>query len=348
MELTYLDYLFLGLFSTKESRKLSSVYHIMTGKRTISVLLQSIRLDLSPYFSLFPKLKFDFFEQRIDQLVSNGLLTSNLFLSSEGERKCEIYFQKHFSPSNKARLKYQTVLGPFKKRSLFLTQVASQIAHANNKYAPIQPRISEQLWLKNFLLDYQLHRNPQLLGKEWIGIIAQAKIKKPEIFVSQFEGFGQTRLTNSQLGKKYELDTVEIFVTLDHEWLRIIETAIEHKGDYPLLYAIINDLTETIGLSSESASESYRMWQSGFTIEQICQERSLKISTINDHFTEIALIDGDFPYESFLSQEQMRYIDDQLDKGPIDYRKIQEQFPGITFFESRLMQVKGETSYVRK
>lgn len=351
MDLTYLDYLFLDLFSTEEARKINSLFHIITGKRTVSVLLQAMRMDLEPYFSLFPKLQMSIFEENIKQFINVGFLTSEFLLTEGGKNTRDNYFQSHTYPNKRNRIKYHAILSLFKARNLFLTQVVSERIHNNKNYFPLQPRLSEQWWLKKFLKEHHMNTNEncQKLGQEWMNLIIDGKIVNPEMFVDQFEGHDKTKLTNGQIGSKHGMDEVQVYVQLQQDWIQLIETIEMYGSRYPLLASLLNELTRDGGLCSESAKETYQLWVSGLTSEQIAEKRLLKISTINDHLTEMAILYEEFPFEKFLTQPQIEYVNNLVAAGNIiDYSDIQEKFPGIPFFLSRLMQVKGETSHERK
>lgn len=351
MELTYLDYLFLDLFSTEESRKVNSVFHIISGKRTVSVLMQAMRMDLEPYFALFPKLQLSFFEERIKLLINLELLDSSYQLTAKGEQKKTTYFITHTKPDKKERMKYQAILSLFQARSLFLTQILSERAHSNKRYYPIQPRLLEQRWLKNFLKEQDLTaiNRAREFGEEWLRILAEPELKNPDIFVEQIEGYHKSKLTTIQISAKYESDVTEIYVKLQEDWIQILVVIQDKTETYPILSAILDELIKGAGLCSESARETYRVWAAGLSIEQIVERRRLKESTINDHLTEMAILYETFPYGDFLNEAQLAYIDSKIDLGEvIDYNAIQQQFPGISFFHSRLMQVRGEVLHGRK
>lgn len=351
MELTYLDYLFLDLFSTEESRKINSLFHILSGKRTISVLMQAMRMDLEAYYAYFPKLKQSFFEERIKLMIQLGLLNADYRLSAEGSQKKSRYFTKHVRPDLKEQLKYQSILTLYKMRCLFLTQVLSERVHESKKYYPIQPRLFEQRWLKTFLVNYDLNSisKSQILGEEWLRILAEPEIENSEIFVAQFEGYHKTKQTNKQIGDEYNRDPVEVYVQLQRDWIQLLIVVNEKPQEYPLLSTILAELKRDAGLCSESTQETYRMWSEGLSLEQVANRRRLKQSTINDHLTEMAILYETFPYEEFLSEEQMAYVEAEILAGnSVDYNEIQQAFPDVSFFQSRLMQVKGEVHNDRK
>lgn len=348
MELTYLDYLFLDLFSTEESRKMNSVFHIISGKRTVSVLMQAMRMDLEPYFALFPKLKLPFFEERIKILIDLDFLDNNYQVTANGVQKKTAYFITHTRPDKKERLKYQAILSLFKARSLFLTQVLSERAHSNKKYYPIQPRLLEQRWLKFFLKDHDLATTNRLreFGKEWLRILSEPEIGDPTIFVEQIEGYHKSKLTNNQISDKYGNDATEVYVKLQQDWIQFLVVIQDKTETYPILAALLDELIKGAGLCSESARETYRVWAEGHSIEQISDIRRLKQSTINDHLTEMAILYTAFPYGDFLNEAQLAYVNSEIAEGKtLDYNAIQQKFPEIPFFQSRLMQVRGEVRH---
>ena len=83
----------------------------------------------------------------------------------------------------------------------------------------------------------------------------------------------------------------------------------------------------------------------GHGMAEIISMRGLKQSTIQDHFAEIALIYPEFPTQRFLDKEKMQYLQQLVEqKVRVDYREIQKIFPEITFFESRLIQIRSEVA----
>lgn len=351
MELTYIDYLFLDLFSIDESRKPNTLYHVLNGKRTVSVLLQTMKMDLTAFFHLFPKLSLADFESRIEEFQKRKLVTENYCLSQKGLEIKKNFFRTHRRVIEKQRLKYATVLPQFITRTLFLTQVLSELRYKNKNYLPIQARASEQWWLKSFLDKNSLGKNEigKRFGLEWLEIISKTQIKQPTLFLEQLEGHDKSRKTWRQIAIDNQLDEVELYVSFQEDWLKII-TCIEDNGSsFPIFVAVLKDLTKEAGLCSVSAQETYQRWVQGQSVSDIVRERRLKLSTINDHFTEIALFYRDFPFEQFLTVEQIQFVEHRPSPNSnLTHEMIKERFPDIPFFQSRLMQVKGDSIKWRK
>lgn len=351
MELTYIDYLFLDLFSIDESRKPNTLYHVLNGKRTVSVLLQTMKMDLTAFFHLFPKLTLTDFESHIKEFQKRKLVTENYCLTQKGLEAKRIFFRTHRQVVEKQRLKYARVLPQFISRTLFLTQVLSELRYQNKNYLPIQARASEQLWIKSFLDKNRLRKDEigKQFGIEWLEIIKKSQIKQPPLFLEQLEGHDKSRKTWRQIAIDNHLDEIELYVYFQEDWLKIITCIEENELFFPLFTAILKELTHKAGLCSTSAQETYQLWVQGRSALDIVRERRLKPSTINDHFTEIALFYRDFPFEQFLTVEQIQFVEHRPSPNSnLTHEMIKEHFPDIPFFQSRLMQVKGDSIKWRK
>lgn len=185
----------------------------------------------------------------------------------------------------------------------------------------------------------------QRFGEELLRILAEPVIRNPAIFVEQIEGNHKSKQTNNQISDKYDCDAVEVYVQLQEMWIQLLVIVQNKQQAYPIFSEIMEELFNNAGLCSESAQETYRIWAGGLAIEQIANSRQLKPSTINDHLTEMAILYEAFPYEQFLNEAQLAYTDAKISAGEtIDYNEIQREFPDVSFFQSRLMQVKGEVN----
>lgn len=348
MKLTYLEYLFLDIFSTIEPRKINSLYHILTGKRTISVMLQTLRYRLTAYFAVFPKLNLTNFQERIFYFLKLGLLLEvedNYLLTEKGKKTLEDFFLTHIRNENIYQMNYCAVLPIFKRRLLFLIQVLSESAHENNQYFPIQSRVSEQVWLKQFIRTTEIEKKvlSQQFGKELFLLLEKTPAINQELFVHQLEGNNKIRQTSGQVALEVGWEETEVIIKWQQDWLQIITYLVKNSTDLPIIAKIFQEIVENGGLCSKSTEESYFLWSSGKSLAEIATIRRLKISTINDHISEMAIMYPSFPFEKILSPEQVQYIEQRTKSNkPIHYEEIQEKFPELPFFENRLMQIMGE------
>lgn len=350
MNVQYLDYLFLDAFSTKESRKSKSLYHIFTGKRTVSVMIQSLKYELGGYFGMFPKLKWKYLEKIIEFMVQENLLIiveEGYCLTEKGFHQCADFFQLHTRIDQSQQIRYIRMIPEFKKRSLFLVQVLSEMSHQNKEYFPLLEGLEEQNWLKSFLKNINLEREdvPAIYGREWLTLFEELQINQKNIFMEQFEGYGYIRKTSRQVAEEYDLDESEVIIIWQQTWVQIIHYLEGFPKDFTVLSKINSQLKNQGYLWSSSVHETFLLLSHGVKQVDLSNRRRLKDSTINDHITELAILYSRFPFESFLKEQQIDYVKQyQKQNSSLDYKDIKKEFPEITFFESRLMQVMSEVT----
>ena len=354
VELTYLDYLFLDIFSMKEPRKTNSLYHILSGKRTVSVMLQAIRYQLAPYYGLLGKLKRDSFENKLNYFEQVGLLTSTtdgLLLTQTGQNLCQDFFRDHTRIIESGQMRHALILPQFKSRFLFLIQVSSESAHKNNHYVPLQLRLTEQSWLKSYIKEQQLEKDvlAKKLGHELLRLLEEVEGLQEGLFVCQFEGNKITRKTANQLSLLTGLEETEILMAWHQDWLRLMDVISLKEYSFPLLSHIYQQLSLEGRLCPPSTRDTYVLWMAGHPLDRIAYMRDLKASTINDHLSEIAILYRHFPFDKILTAEMMTFVAQANSEGlALDHQAIQSHFPKISFFENRLMQIMNGGGLVWK
>lgn len=320
--------------------KLNSIYHILTGKRTASVLLSAVRSNLEAYFGLFPKLKQDWFIKKIDKLTKYGLIeryNEEYSITEKGRTLKETYFATHQQVTQTNQLRYAVIVSLFKKRVLFLSQVLSEVRHQNSHYLPIEKRVAEQTWLKSILKSLGEPKGiiAEKMGHEWLLLLEQTSIDNKALFIQQLEGNGQMRKTAGQLASETNLEEAEVVVSWHQGWLKIVAYLEENKAETPIFTTLYQELTANGGLCSQSVQETYRYLVQGDSPKQIGDKRRLKASTIHDHLSEMALIYAAFPFERFLDDRMLAYIDQAITAGEIkSYQEIQAEFLDIPFLKT--------------
>ena len=345
---SYLDYLFLDIFSMENTIKTSSLYHILTGKRTVSVMMQAFRHELEAYYGFFPKLQQDQFERKIKTFKEQQYLLETeegFLLSEKGFGALNEYFSTHTRITQSSQLRYALILPVFRQKILFLSQVLSEISYQNKQYLPLENREIEQYWLKKFLSEFnQSHtKSAAILGEEWIFILEEAQVPAVHLFIEQFEGHEQIRKTSKEIAVEEGIEVAEVKTIWHVGWLKILEYLAKNQSTTIIFTKLFEELTQHAGLCSQSCQESYLLWQQGQSLEQIANQRQLKNSTISDHFTEWAILYADFPYDRFLKPDLLRFIKLAAENGKmIHYQELKKQFPTLSFFESRLMQIMNQ------
>ncbi|HHP9972495.1 TPA: helix-turn-helix domain-containing protein, partial [Listeria monocytogenes] len=106
--------------------------------------------------------------------------------------------------------------------------------------------------------------------------------------------------------------------------------------EWPILASLVPD--ELNGLTN-SAMQTYVLWQNGADLEAIERIRNLKKSTIHDHFVEIraTLKEANVPY---LPEEAI--IQTIITKKWNLLREIKAEFPDLDYYQIRLAVVSRE------
>lgn len=297
-----------------EERSIGSVYYLLTGKRSIQTVQDAHLYGLDKFYGIFKKLNKLTFDQVVQTLVHQQLLTSpsTPALTSKPTVKGEKWLmenQHHFPFSYFNGLTYHEIDATFLERLLLLIQVLTNSKMKHSSYIPVIDRPTTIRWMKSFYKRMKLEIDEQLV--EIYHELSFMLVKFPEreaaIFVDRLTGFKHYGMSVQQLSKRYNLsqnDVEVLLIGMAHRMLHMIQ---HHSEKYPLLSQLTADLSTT-GFITQSANYTYRLIQKGYSIDEIVQRRRLKINTIYDHIVEIALYDSDFPIHTYVSEEKQQEI----------------------------------------
>ncbi|MGX7419232.1 helix-turn-helix domain-containing protein [Carnobacterium gallinarum] len=346
-QLSYLEYLLFSLFSTKKSRKAMTVYHIVSGKRTASILYQAEIYQLSAYFSLFSKLKKEQYQKIIEKGITLKLLIyeneEQLLLTEKGVQWLETYFSSHHLPVNLNLLHYGRWVNEFWRRVLFLSQVLSEIRYENKGYLPIEKEWRIQIWVKSWLQKQKLERSlvAKDFGAEWLNLGSTLSEQKMTILVGYLSGYNTIGQTTQQLATSLATEPSEISVSLVEALCEMIVEIQQNKVVYPLLYQIQAELEQSIGAVSQSIRKTEEELKNGLSLEDITQMRQLKLSTVSEHMIELAIIDPKFSVRAVIKNQPFVEVSQLLQVNPsCTYTEIKEQFPEVPFYVYRIVQLE--------
>ena len=88
--MTYYHIFILSCFNQDKPMRSSTLYHLLKGKRTTSVLSFGYFYQLLTYFALFPKAKEKEYQQVVNELSKSGLIKESnkkLFVITEKGKK---------------------------------------------------------------------------------------------------------------------------------------------------------------------------------------------------------------------------------------------------------------------
>lgn len=345
----YNQYFCLSLYSKNHPVKPSTLYHILVGKRTASILFKAHTYHLINYFSVFPRLRREQYDKMIRSFIVNEWINAektgeDFYLSEQGQKEVESYFSKHFYPTKLNQLTQGKATKEFWKKILFLTQVLSELRYKNNRYLPIDKEWKTQLWVKNWLKRNQLDKQELAVsyGEEWVQLLKGMDPFDAEIVVSQLTGHEKFGKTSTQLAAKYGIETMEIAFLLQQAIIQLMDKVVDQKEKYPLFHLIYQ---ECVGDRYSSLSQSTKLTahylEKGFSIEDIALKRKLKVNTISEHVIELAIIFPDFEVSSFIPQIEYERLNALFDGDEeMTYEELAIRMPQIPFSWYRLIQVE--------
>ncbi|MFC5976012.1 YpbB family protein [Carnobacterium antarcticum] len=348
MKLTYFENFCLSLFSNDVSKKSSTIYHILTGKRTASILYNAQQYRLTAYFSLFPKIKRQQFERLINKMERLELITADsegegYQLTEIGAKGYQQYFMKHTYPVHLNQLKNGAVNAYFWRKCLFVTQVLSEVRHGNKRYLPLEKEWKNQIWLKNWL--NQHHQDKQTLaqqfGKEWLFLLNELTETNAEIIVAYLTGHGKIGKTRRQLAEHYGIEPLEAEIILTDCLAELIEWIERQPQMVPLFFSIYSETARDYSGITQSAAITQKYLLNGHSIEEIADLRRLKFSTISEHVIEISIVDPSFDLSLILPIEIREELNQMLSEKPnLTYQELTEKRPDILFLWYRLAQIE--------
>lgn len=348
-QLSYLEYLVFSLFSTKTSQKTMTVFHILNGKRTASILYQAELYQLSAYFGLFPTLKKETYQriiekgQNLEFLVTAEDGADYLLLSSKGSKVVGLYFAEHFVPKNLDLLQYGRWIREFWRRIGFASQVLSEVQFENTHYFPIEKEWRLQVWIKQWLHQQKEERKriAEEFGREWLHIGQTQSEESMTVLVGFLTGHQVIGQTTQQIATECSKETSEIAVIL-LDGLSQMATVIRNKpSDYPLFYQILSELEQSVGSVSPSVRKTIEEVERGISLHDITKKRRLKLSTVSEHLIEYLLVYPTVAAEELVQEQPFLAVSQLLKENPTySYSEMQDFFSDLPFYVYRLAQIE--------
>lgn len=292
-----MDEFILSLFMTNDKLRKNTLYQILIGKHTSSVLCYAYFHDLLPLFSAMPNLKEKEFYQKLAELTNKGWLKE--------DQQQIILIKKTTSPNLLQTPIFQS-LDFFKfgrkeetcwRSVRFLLQAASFLKKGS-KYIPLENAPVYTQRVRMFVHHYQddlvskVYQETtelfQALSQEHANLLAQT------LSGYQQEGAAFFQLIPDNYGQQ-PWDSLYKSAAV-HQFLAQVTNHPEyilHEFLRPLLLQNYN----------QSMLQTRKLVQQENNIDIVMQKRKLKKGTIQDHLIEWALIDSAFPFNSFLSQK---------------------------------------------
>lgn len=354
MALAYEEMFLLSLFSDQQAKKETSIYYILLGKRTASMLYRAIDYALEPVFGFSPKLNRVVYQQRLDALIKAGFVrfaeeTKEGLLTPTGKEVLNDYFSQHYQPTYLNWLTEGRTVLVFQKVVYFLAQILSEIRYNNKRYIPIEKNAAVQHWVKKWLSNQDLNFQDIGIqfGSEWKELLSQIEPDNAAVIVHLMTGHDRIGFTKAQLAQKMEQDKTEVHMRLLDSLSFIAQLITKKPEKTPLLTSIWSEIARknNHGLS-QSAQDTQRLLQQHYSIEQICSIRRLKKSTISEHIIELAIVDPNLNIAAFIPKKSFLQLQHLFaENGALTYQEAAEKIPEMEFYWFRLMQIERRRDY---
>lgn len=324
----------LTLFAKQDKLKASTLFHLLKGKQTSSVLLYGYFHELMHLNGLFPKLKEKTFYEAITELTEAGCLqerNGQLTITKTGRKK--IGYDQQMLTTRVNFFKYGRRGENMWRMVQFFVQVVSNLGN-DKRYLPIEnsPLYTEPV--RNLVRQYHGSLKERLY-QELTQIFCALPQSDANHLARTLTGYQVLGAVNFQIVPP---------VFQESPWNDMYQNALIHEFLQELakhrdfvLFALLAKLYREN--EHQSMLETKKLILRGLDRKQVMQARDLKQGTINDHLILWALTGSDFPFERFLSADEQ----EQLAKLPGDYREwsysqVTSSEP-IDFLSFRLYQI---------
>lgn len=336
----------LNIFATfHNERTISAAYHLLRGKRSGQTIQDVGIFKLHAFFGLMPKLSRQKFDAEVDLLLAKSYITieENGYyqLLEPGEKQVAIPLDVTFDGWH-----YRGNEHVFFSRLSLVVQSLSHQKAGVRAFSPIEKNEVVQRWVREFLRtnDYNNGKLKGALYQEMTTSLLAVPIHdfQRECVIYRLTGYQLAGLTWQQLAFSKgmtELDVQLHYISALHGWLNEIR---KQASTYPLLKELSKQIRIEVPLT-DSAAQTARLYKEGYTIEQICQRRQLKMSTIEDHLVEMVMNDRDFDLAAFVTAEEQQQVFETIDAYATRRLKVlREVLPHLSYFQLRLVLARGQ------
>lgn len=322
--------------------RFSTLYHLVKGKKTTSVLSFGKFYDILGVFYLFPKLNQDKFNEIIEQCIEDGFLSriseNHVQLNEAGK---EILIEnRQFNFKNECYLNYK-YSDLFWNRLVFLSQVVSYKYHEISYYEPVERDPFKQMRLKLWLSENMSADFSDKMYTEWLYLCNSMTREQEMLTIGQLVGFDESGETLSQLSASLGLSKVGGYLVFKETLYQIIVLCESSPEKLPIFSSLLSFIKEEI--RTESSFWTKSLYLEGTSVEEISRIRHIKSSTVVDHliaenlFSDSELLFAQIPRETM---DVLKKYTDTVDLDVLNwkYSDISLLHPSISFLFYRLYQ----------
>ncbi|SES34009.1 helix-turn-helix domain-containing protein [Psychrobacillus sp. OK032] len=334
--------LLLIIHKFQGERSSTAPYYLLKGKKSGQTIQDVTYFQLHPYFSLYPKLAKETYEEEIMKLHAEGFIIMNESMIAITEKGLHQIVSVRRPFYNGWILRGNEFI--FWGRVELIVQTLSQFQGNEKKFVPVQKNNEIHHFVKAFLheRDFQSKTFVANFKKQLFHLLENTQLLEihRNLFVYRLSGYKNSGLTWEQLASHHHITVLDVkFLFI--ECLHILLNEITEEK-YPDFHALTKDIYVQTPLT-DSANKTSKLFEKGYTIEEVARMRFLKRNTIEDHVIEIVSVNPNFPVGSFISDEQIQQVLQIAQERQTKKLKIiREEIPDLSYFQIRLALTKGE------
>ncbi|WFT73132.1 helix-turn-helix domain-containing protein [Halobacillus naozhouensis] len=297
------------------------------------------------FFGICPNLSKKELETTIQAVVNDKLVTVENEQFASLTKKGIDYLVNYQGPRPDyfSGMTEQANVQVFEDRLRLLIQTVTNMSVYNQSFLPIIEKPLIQQWVKQQYtsLKDDIEGAEAQLYKELAYLLSQLTEVEAELFTSRLTGgmiIGETR---EQMAREHKISEQEVDVLLAHVSYYLYDQCKTGRSEYPAMGKCLEGLSSS-SLITQSAKRTYQLLGKGLTLENIAAIRKLKISTIQDHVIEAALVVSNFSIRPFINEEDEQAILTAASRLQTRrLKRIYESFQGqFSYFELRLVLSK--------
>lgn len=331
----------LSLFKQGYKIKISTLVHLLKGKRTISVLMNGFLYENLVFFQLFPELTDKEFQTLLQQSVAKGFLrfqqeNSEAVITEKGRA----YLQKHALQVGKESqwldsYRYGKVDNKIWRLIQFFVQVTSHLSYQNSAYSPLECSPYYQWKMKQLLKNNDRKTIGNKVREELLLVFDQLSDEESQFFALQFSGYHWNGKAEQQVVDLYPAFKSELVrKNACHHFFRIIESTDKTS----MLKKIVLDEVEAA--NNQSMLQTKKLLFSGKSSKKISEIRQIKQHTVNDHILELAIQNPTYSFEQLLSARHINYFKTlPAACHEWNYGLIKQKQSDLDYFSYRMAQI---------
>lgn len=336
----YLEYLILSMYD--QPTNTGQIHNVLSGRSTPSILYLVLKKDWQHLYGLVPKISRQLVDKVHQRFLTNHLIKGmdkKFQITTAGRDLVNDFFKDNFMPDKIDTYVPYDLRQSFWQVVSFLSQVLSEKAAHNPKYAPLQKDLTSQLFVK------QLIYNNQAIVEEWSSeqatIFSQMDTDLADILANTLSGHELNGLTLNQLGRLLDIQKDQVYV-MRFAGIYDYMSQIQARDDLPLHRKVLNFvLTDQFYGLTSSAWDTFQLIKAGYQLDRISQIKRVKPSTIKEHILEIAFKVPQVSLTSLVPEPTQRALLDFFNHyDNWQYKYALEKMPDLEFYHYRLLELE--------